>query len=177
MKEIVCQACGKRMPAKFNACPSCGHNRGGVITINKILYLIIFFLLAGITAYVYVNLTEGTEPIKPVDFAPAPINYSIVKEWTPNNEASRIGLHLVVSSKITPEEAHQLVDHLNIKYQRYTNVFISVFDSEEVAENYTNRNYSQEKIERHYIVQMARNDLLGINDVIWKRSEFEIIEK
>lgn len=175
MKEIICQACGKRMPAKFNVCPSCGHKRVGVVTINKILYTIFFLVVIGVAAYFYFSPARGPEPIQPVDYAVSPFPYKIVKEWHPNNEASKIGLSLVVNASITKELAHLLVDHLNIKYQRYTNVFISVFDNEEVAENYTNTKYSQEKINKHYLFQIIRNDHLDIDDVNWKREGFGII--
>lgn len=174
MKEIVCQACGKRMPAKFNVCPSCGHKRVGVVTINKVLYTIILIIVMGVAAYIYLTPSKGPEPIKPVDYAVTPVPYKIVKEWHPNNEASRIGLNLVVNKSITKEEAHLLVDHLNIKYEKFTNVFISVFDDEEVAENFTNSRYPQEKISKHYLFQIVRNDYLEIDDVNWKKPGFEI---
>ena len=94
----------------------------------------------------------------------APLEYSVIME---NPKEDSIGMTVVVDPKTTKEQALKLGQYFQDKYESKKFVNIGIFNNKWAAKNRYDMNIPEEKILKHMLVLVAKNNKTGLKAVDW----------
>jgi len=182
-EAVVCKHCGRDLVAQQKAKPEkkkTGPVKMGCAILSGLLIL-------GFCVSVFrdspqqtpgrTDALETAEPYQSVTQEPT-IEYSVLRQWQPNNDPRGLGLEILVSGDATEEQLVGLITSLAASHDP---VIIRAYGSEEAyregqSQNYT-KNYDTDFL-LFYVKNLTGRGLYsGFNEIRWMQQEGSLPHK